>query len=66
MEEYEIEITETLSRVVKVKAENLADAIEKASDLYYGEKVILDAEDLKGVDFTLCEDTLEKRKEHIR
>lgn len=66
MEEYEIEITETLSRVVKVKAENLADAIEKASDLYYGEKVVLDAEDMKGVDFTLSEATREKMKKQIR
>lgn len=66
MEEYEIEITETLSRVVKVKADNLAEAIEKASDMYYGEQVVLDAEDMKGVDFTLGEATREKMKKQIR
>lgn len=50
--EYEIEIQEVLSRVQKVEAESLGEAIDKAMALYYGQEIILDAEDLKDVDFT--------------
>lgn len=48
---YEIEIKEELSRVEKIEADSLDEAISKAMDLYYAQKVILDAEDMKGVDF---------------
>ncbi|MCQ4756941.1 MAG: DpnD/PcfM family protein [Anaerostipes sp.] len=48
---YDIEIKEELSRVEKIEADSLDEAISKAMDLYYGQKVILDAEDMKGVDF---------------
>lgn len=51
-QEYEIEIQEILSRVQKVEAETVGEAIDKAMKLYYGQKIILDAEDMKGVDFT--------------
>ena len=50
--EYKIEIQEVLSRVQKVEAESLGEAIDKAMALYYGQEIILDAEDLKDVDFT--------------
>ena len=50
--EYEIEIQEVLSRVQKVEAESVGEAIDKAMALYYGQEIILDAEDLKEVDFT--------------
>lgn len=50
--EYEIEIQEVLSRVQKVEAESIGEAIDKAMALYYGQEIILDAEDLKDVDFT--------------
>lgn len=50
--EYEIEIQEVLSRVQKVEAESVGEAIDKAMALYYGQEIILDAEDMKGVDFT--------------
>ncbi len=50
--EYEIEIQEILSRVQKVEAESVGEAIDKAMALYYGQEIILDAEDLKDVDFT--------------
>ena len=40
---FEIEISEQLSRVEKIEAETLGDAIDKAMELYYGQKVILDA-----------------------
>lgn len=46
-QEFDVEIKEVLSRVQKVKAESLDDAINKAMDMYYA----LGAEDMKGVDF---------------
>ena len=44
-------VKEVLSRVQKVKAESLDDAINKAMDMYYAEQIVLGAEDMKGVDF---------------
>jgi len=41
-----------LSGVQKVEAESVGEAIDKAMALYYGQEIILDAEDMKGVDFT--------------
>jgi len=37
--------------VETIEAETLGEAIDKAMELYYGQKIILDAEDMKGVDF---------------
>lgn len=51
MKEFQIEIREELSRVETIQAETLGEAIDKAMELYYGQKIILDAEDMKGVDF---------------
>ena len=34
-----------------IRAETLGEAIDKAMELYYGQKIILDAEDMNGVDF---------------
>lgn len=59
---YEIEIKEELSRVEKVEADSLDEAISKAMDLYYGQKVILDAEDTKGVDFQPLTEEHEKTR----
>lgn len=55
MPEFEIEIKEELSRVEKIKAETLGEAIDKVMDMYYSEKVVLDAENMKGVNFTPVE-----------
>ncbi len=52
LKEYEIKIQEVLSRVQKVEAESVGEAIDKAMALCYGQEIILDAEDMKGVDFT--------------
>ena len=49
--EFDVEIKEVLSRVQRVKAESLDDAINKAMDMYYSEKIVLGSEDMKGVDF---------------
>ena len=51
MQEFQIEIKEELARVETIQAETLGEAIDKAMELYYGQKIILDAEDMKGVDF---------------
>lgn len=50
-QEFEVEIQEVLSRVEKIEAESLGEAIDKAMDLYYGQQIILEAEDIKGVEF---------------
>ena len=51
MKEYEVEIVETLSRTIIVKAENYAEATRIAKEKYYGEEVVLDENDYYGVDF---------------
>ena len=51
MQEFQIEIKEELARVETIQAETLGEAIDKAMELYYDQKIILDAEDMKGVVF---------------
>ena len=51
-QEFNVEIKEVLSRVQKVKAESLDDAINKAMDMYYSEQIFLGAEDINGVYFS--------------
>ena len=51
--EFDVEIKEILSRVEKVKAKSLDEAINKAMDMYFSEKIVLDAQDMKDVDFKL-------------
>lgn len=46
-QEFDVEIKEVLSRVQKVKAESLDDAINKAMDMYYAEQIVFGAEDMK-------------------
>ena len=50
-QEFDVEIKEVLSRVQKVKAESLDDAINKEMDMYYAEQIVRGAEDMKGVYF---------------
>ena len=40
-QEFDVEIKEVLSRVQKVKAESLDDAINKAMAMYYAEQIVL-------------------------
>jgi hypothetical protein len=49
--EYEIAVKETLKRVVKVRANNIENAIEKIKKEYYKEKIILDADDFDKIEF---------------
>lgn len=46
--EFDIEIKEELSRVVKVKAETLGEAIEKVMEMYDKGEIVLDADDFAG------------------
>lgn len=51
LREYEIEIKEELSKIVKIKAESLSEAIEMVTDKYNNSDIVLDADDYKGVEF---------------
>ena len=60
--EFQIEIKELLSRVETVRAETLMEAVDIVMNRYYAQEIVLDAEDLKGVDFALLQDTQIKEK----
>ena len=51
MSKYQVEIVETLSRVVDIEANNYEEALEKAQKKYDNSDVILDWEDLESVDY---------------
>lgn len=55
---FEIEIIETLQKIQTIEAECLGDAIDKAMDMYYGQQIILDAEDMKDVEFNQYKDSI--------
>ncbi len=45
MKTYKIEIEETLTKVVEVKAENQEEAYDKVYDQYVNEEIVLGSED---------------------
>lgn len=51
MPEFQIEITETLSRIVSVKANDINEAIQKVREQYRQSEIVLDSEDFITVDF---------------
>ena len=51
MPEFQIEITETLSRIVSVKANDINEAIQKVREQYRQSDIVLDSEDFITVDF---------------
>jgi hypothetical protein len=57
MKEYQVEVCETLVRVVNVKAESEEAAVELIRNIYMGdipgEEIILDSDDFFDVDFNL-------------
>ena len=55
--EFEIEIQEVLSRIQKVEANSLDEAIKKVMHMYHTEQIILEAEDMKEVEFYPYSDT---------
>lgn len=48
---YKVAVTETLRRVVAVEAANESEARHRASDAWHNGEIILEAEDLHGVEF---------------
>ena len=60
LKEFEIEIKEELSRVEKIEAETLSEAIDIVMEKYYKSDIVLDAEDYKGVDFIPYRENEEK------
>ena len=60
--EYEIEIEETLQKVVKMKANSLNEAINIAKEKYSNEEYILDYQDYKGTEFSEYKDEIVKEK----
>lgn len=48
---YEVEIKEHLSRVIEIEASSMDEAIDSVRDQYYDEKIILDSEDMKQIEF---------------
>lgn len=56
MKEYEVEIIETLSRLVSVKAKDRMQAIEKVKQAYYkNESIVLDSSDYIETNFECYE-----------
>lgn len=45
MAKFEVNVEETLSRVVTVEAETMADAIELVHKQYHNEEIVLDSSD---------------------
>lgn len=48
LKEFDIEVSELLSRTVKVKADTLGDAINQVMDKYKKGEIVLDAGDFVG------------------
>ena len=59
---YNIEIEETLQKVVKIKANSLDEAIDIAKERYRNEEYILDENDYKGAEFREYKDEIIRRK----
>ncbi len=51
MKEYTIEIIETLSKLVVVKADSKEQAIETVREKYYESEIVLDSEDFFETEF---------------
>lgn len=56
MKEFAIEVIETLSRIVRVEAENKDDALSQVWDMYSEEEIVLDASDHIDTDLSIYEE----------
>ena len=54
MPKYQVEINETLSRIIEVEAENENDAVSKIKDLYRKEEIVLDSNDYLDTKIEIC------------
>ena len=59
---YEIEIEETLRKVVKINANSLEEAIDIAREKYSNEEFVLDYQDYKNTDFREYRNEILKEK----
>lgn len=62
--EYDIEITETLQRVVSTNTGSTEEAMRVVKDKYYNSEIILDADDLKNVVFESVSPQMEEEYNH--
>lgn len=53
--EYSVEIIETLSRMVSIRAENELEALAQVKHLYFNEAIVLAVEDYVITEFKLAE-----------
>lgn len=51
MKTFYIAVTETLKRTIEVHATDELEAIQKVSDAYHDEQIVLDSDDYVDVDF---------------
>lgn len=59
MKTFYISVTETLKKTVEVHAEDKYEAIQKVSDAYHDEQIVLDSGDYVDVDFDdVTDDTI--------
>lgn len=61
---YQIEIEETLQKVVEIKADSLEDAISIARDRYKNEEYVLNEDNFMGAEFSEYKDEVIKEKKH--
>lgn len=54
--EYQVEITETLQKIVTVKAENPNDAWKMVREMYSDEEIVLTSEDYIDTDICVLEE----------
>jgi hypothetical protein len=53
---YQVKITEYLSRIVEVEADDEVDARLLVEEMYCGEEIVLDSNDFDDVEFEIYED----------
>lgn len=56
MNKFKIEITETLSKIIEVEADNIEEALERVETMYKEEKIILDSSDFIDKEIKLFND----------
>ena len=56
MNKFKIEITETLSKIIEVDADNIEEALERVETMYKEEKIILDSSDFIDKEIKLFND----------
>ena len=65
--DYEIEIEETLQKIVKINANSLEEAIDIAREKYSNEEFVLDYQNYKNTDFReYRNEVLKEKKEKNR